>query len=84
MNDYEDITAWLDKPFRMYIHVLPKWPFPRPSILKDRFFDQKLGDILSSSDDELQSQTQYISGLGPMGEKALFQLIATLRVDRQI
>ena len=46
--------------------------------------DQNLGDFLSSSEDELWAQTQYISGLGPMGEKALFQLIATLRVDRQI
>ena len=83
MNDYNDITTWLDKPFRKYIHALPKWPFPRPSILKDQFFDQKLGDILSSSDDELRAQTQYISGLGPMGERALFQLIAMLRSASQ-
>lgn len=81
MNDYDDITAWLDKPFRAYIHSLPRLPFPRPSILKDQFFDQKLGDIISSSDDELRTQTQYINGLGPMGENGLFQLIASLRLD---
>lgn len=81
MNDYDDITAWLDKPFRAYIHALPRLPFPRPSILKDQFFDQKLCDIISSSDDELRTQTQYISGLGPMGENGLFQLIASLRLD---
>lgn len=81
MNDYDDITAWLDKPFRKYIHALPEWPFPRPGILRDRFFDQKLRDIISSSDDELRAQTKYIKGLGPIGEKGLFQLIASLRLS---
>ena len=55
----------------------------RPSILRDRFFDQKLRDILSSSDDELRAQTKYIKGLGPIGEKGLFELIASLRLSGQ-
>ena len=84
MVDYEDLNAWLDKPFRKYIYALPEWPFPRPGILKDQFFDQKLVEILALSDEELRAQTKYIKGLGPVGEKALFRFIALLSADADL
>ena len=80
MTNYEDLNAWLNKPFRKYIYALPEWPIPRPGILKDQFFDQKLADILALSDEDLRAQTKFIKGLGPVGEKALFRFIALLSV----
>lgn len=79
MTEKEDIKYWLDKPFRQYIRSLPPKTLPRSDVLEDQFFGQTLRDVIKSSDEKLKTQTQYIGGMGPLGEAVLFGLIGQLR-----
>jgi len=47
--------------------------------LKDQFFDNTVQEIIEATDADLKAQTQFISGLGPLGENILFGLIGQLR-----
>ena len=82
MPDYTDINDWLDKPLRQYIQSLPAKTLPRKAVLKDQFFDQTVQDVIVATDADLKAQTQFISGLGPLGENILFGLIGQLRAAR--
>jgi hypothetical protein len=48
-------------------------------VLKDQFFDNTVQEIIEATDADLKAQTQFISGLGPLGENILFGLIGQLR-----
>lgn len=79
MTEHTDINDWLDKPLRQYIEALPAKTWPRKAVLKDQFFDQTVQDVIEATDADLKAQTQFISGLGPLGENILFGLIGQLR-----
>jgi hypothetical protein len=79
MTEHADIKDWLDKPLRQYIQSLPSKTLPRIGVLKDQFFDQAVQDVIEATDADLQTQTQFISGMGPLGESALLRLIDQLR-----
>ena len=79
MTKYSDTKDWLDKPLRQYIRSLPTKTLPRIDVLKDQFFDQAVQDVVEATDADIQAQTQFISGMGPLGESALLRLIDQLR-----
>lgn len=79
MTKHADINDWLDKPLRHYIRSLPAKTLPRKAVLKDQFFDNTVQEIIEATDADLKAQTQFISGLGPLGENILFGLIGQLR-----
>lgn len=79
MTKYSDTKDWLDKPLRQYIRSLPPKTLPRIGVLNDQFFDQTVKDIIEATDTDLKAQTRLISGMGPLGESALFRLIGQLR-----
>lgn len=64
---------------RQYINSLAANPFPRQSTLNDKFFDFRIRDVLSMTDNELKKQLGYVVGMGDVSRQKFLAILEDIR-----